>query len=80
VLRRISGPKKITGGYRKLHNDKHHHFSTDWTTGAQFPAEVIMGYFSLYHRVQTGSGAHQASYPMGTRDSYAESKAAEARS
>jgi hypothetical protein len=23
--------------------------------------------FSLLHSVQTGSGAHQASYPMGTR-------------
>jgi hypothetical protein len=23
-------------------------------------------YFSLCHRVQTGSGAHSASYPMGT--------------
>jgi len=26
--------------------------------------------FSLRHRVQTGSGAHQASYPMGTLGSY----------
>jgi hypothetical protein len=25
------------------------------------------GSFSLLHRVQTGSGAHPASYPMGTR-------------
>jgi hypothetical protein len=25
--------------------------------------------FSLHHRVQTGSGAHPASYPMGTRGS-----------
>jgi hypothetical protein len=24
------------------------------------------GYFSLWHHVQTGSGAHTASYPMGT--------------
>jgi hypothetical protein len=24
--------------------------------------------FSLYHSVQTGSGAHPASYPMGTTD------------
>jgi hypothetical protein len=28
------------------------------------------GNFSLHHRVQTGSGAHPASYPMGTRDSF----------
>jgi hypothetical protein len=25
------------------------------------------GNFSLHHRVQTGSGAHPASYPMGSR-------------
>jgi hypothetical protein len=28
------------------------------------PAEA--GNFSLHHRFQTGSGAHSASYPMGT--------------
>jgi hypothetical protein len=32
----------------------------------RFPAEA--GNFSLHHRVQNGSGAHPASYPMGTRD------------
>jgi hypothetical protein len=26
--------------------------------------------FSLHHRVQNGAGAHQASYPMGTRGSF----------
>jgi hypothetical protein len=37
---------------------------------------VILGFdsragnFSLYHRVQNGSGAHLASYPMGTRDAF----------
>jgi hypothetical protein len=31
----------------------------------QFPAGA--GNFSLHHRVQNGSGAHEASYPMGTR-------------
>jgi hypothetical protein len=34
--------------------------------------------FSLRHRVQTGSGAHAASYPVGTEDSYPEGKTAEA--
>jgi hypothetical protein len=33
------------------------------------------GNFSL-HRVQTGSGAHPASYPMGTSDSFVGGKAA----
>jgi len=34
------------------------------------------GNFSLHHRVQNGSGAHIASYPMGTRGSLPEDKAA----
>jgi hypothetical protein len=34
--------------------------------------------FSLLHVVQTGSGAHPASYPMGTRGSFLGGKAAEA--
>jgi hypothetical protein len=28
------------------------------------------GYFSPHHRIQTGSEAHPASYPMGTRDPF----------
>jgi hypothetical protein len=36
------------------------------------------GNFSLHHRVQNGSGAHPASYPMGTRCSFPGGKAAEA--
>jgi hypothetical protein len=39
----------------------------------QFPAGV--GNFSLHHRVQNGSGAHPASYPMSTRGSFSGSKA-----
>jgi hypothetical protein len=34
------------------------------------------GNFSLHHRVQNGSGAHPAFYPMGTRGSFAGGKAA----
>jgi len=36
------------------------------------------GIFSLRHRVQTGSGAHPASSPRGTGDSFLGSKVAEA--
>jgi hypothetical protein len=36
----------------------------DWDSRVRFPAEA--GKFSLHHRVQNGSGAHPASYPMGT--------------
>jgi hypothetical protein len=32
--------------------------------------------FSLHHRVQNGSGAHPASYPMGTRGFFPGGKAA----
>jgi hypothetical protein len=34
------------------------------------------GNFSLHHRVQTGSGAHPAFYPMGFRGYFSESKVA----
>jgi hypothetical protein len=42
--------------------------------GVRFPA--VPGNFSLRHHVQTGSGAHSASYPMGKRGSFPEGKAA----
>jgi hypothetical protein len=34
----------------------------------RFPA--VAENFSLHHRVQNGSGAHPASYSMGTRGSF----------
>jgi hypothetical protein len=37
---------------------------------------VGAGNFSLHHHVQNGSGAHPASYPMGTRGSFLGGKAA----
>jgi hypothetical protein len=42
----------------------------------RFPAGA--GNFSLHRRVQNGSGAHPASYPMGTSGSFSGGKAAEA--
>jgi hypothetical protein len=39
--------------------------TTGWTSGVRFPVEA--GIFFLRHSVQTGSDAHPASYPMGTR-------------
>jgi hypothetical protein len=36
------------------------------------------GNFSLHHHVQTGSGAHPASYPMDTRGSFPGGKVARA--
>jgi hypothetical protein len=46
----------------------------DRGSGVRLPAEA--GNFSLFHRVQTGSGAHLASCPMGIGVSFLESKAA----
>jgi hypothetical protein len=43
-------------------------------SGVRFP--VRTGNFSLHHRVQTGPGAHSASYQMGTRCSFPGGKAA----
>jgi hypothetical protein len=40
----------------------------------RFPAWA--GNFSLHYRVQNGSGAHPASYPMGTKGSFLVVKAA----
>jgi hypothetical protein len=40
----------------------------------RFPAGA--GNFSLHHRVQKGSGAHPASYPVGIRGSFPGGKAA----
>jgi len=40
----------------------------------RFPVEA--GNYSLHHRVQNGSGAHPASPPMDTRDSFPGGKAA----
>jgi hypothetical protein len=48
--------------------------ATGWTTGVRFPAGARD--FSLLHRVQTGSGAHPASYTIGTGGSFPGDKAA----
>jgi hypothetical protein len=45
-------------------------------SGVRVPAEC--GNFSLHHRVQTCSGVHPASYPVGTRGSFPGNKSAEA--
>jgi hypothetical protein len=44
--------------------------------GSRFRFPAGAGNFSLHHRVQNSSGAHPASYPMGTRDSFPGGKAA----
>jgi hypothetical protein len=46
----------------------------DRGSGVRFPAGA--GNFSLHHRIQNGSGAHPASYPMGARGSFPGGKVA----
>jgi hypothetical protein len=48
-------------------------FATEFRTCSYF---MCRGNFSLHHRVKSGSWAHPASYPMGTRGSFLGSKAA----
>jgi len=48
--------------------------ATGWMIGVRFPAEVRN--FSIRYRVKSGSGAHPASYPMGTVFPFPWSKAA----
>jgi hypothetical protein len=48
----------------------------DRDSRVRFPAGA--GNFSLHHRVQNGSDAHPASYPMGNRGSFPGGRAAEA--
>jgi len=49
----------------------------DWGFRVRFP--VGAGNFSLHHCVQKGSGAHPASYPMGTSGSFPGGTAARGR-
>jgi hypothetical protein len=52
-------------------------WATGWTIGVLgFDSRRGGGNFSLHHRVQNGSGAHPASYPMRTRVSFPGGKAA----
>jgi hypothetical protein len=44
--------------------------------GSRVRLTAGVGNFSLHHRVQNGSGAHPASYQMGTEGSFTGGKAA----
>jgi hypothetical protein len=46
-----------------------------WARWSAFRVPAGAGNFSLHHRIQTGSGTHPASYPMGTRGSLPDGKA-----
>jgi hypothetical protein len=51
-----------------------YHWATGCMTGNSSPGRGWE--FFLHHRVQTGTGVHPASYPMGSRASYPGGKAA----
>jgi hypothetical protein len=44
--------------------------------GSRVRFQAGAGNFSIHHCVQNGYGAHPASYPMGTRDTFPGGKAA----
>jgi hypothetical protein len=50
------------------------HGLDDWGSRVRVPEEA--GNFFLHHRIQNGSGAHTASYPMGTGGAFPGGKAA----
>jgi hypothetical protein len=72
--RKILHPKKIRAGIGQWYSTE---LQAGWS-GVRVPAGA--GNCYLYRRVQTGSEAHPASYPMGTKGSFSGSKAAGARS
>jgi hypothetical protein len=59
--------------YFKMNRESSVGISTGWMIRVRFPA--VHG-FTLLHGVKTGSGAHPASYPMGTRVYFSGGKAA----
>jgi hypothetical protein len=60
----------------KLHKNEEKILLDD--RGSRVRFLVGAGNFSLHHRVQNDSGAHPASYPMGTMGSFPRGKAAKA--
>jgi hypothetical protein len=64
---------KPTVGNKSLHESSNDN-GVRVGSRVRFPAGA--GNFSLHHRVQNGSGAYPASYPMGTMGSFLGGKAA----
>jgi hypothetical protein len=51
-------------------------FEVTYPLNLQLYASHYIQHISLHHRVQTGSGVHPPSYPVGTRGSFPGGKAA----
>jgi len=61
----------VTIKYRLLYQpSQNRDCATGWTTGVWFPIGGSDGILPPHHRVQTGFGAHPATYPIGTRGSF----------
>jgi hypothetical protein len=72
-----------TSAVTPLHTYEYHDYFCDIALGYGLDdrgSRVLFstgaGNFSLHHRVQTGSEAHPASHPIGTRGSFLGGKAA----
>jgi hypothetical protein len=63
-------------GRRRLWSPDKEFIRLEQECGSRVRSPSGAGNFSLHHRVQNGSGAHPASYPMGIRGSFPGGKAA----
>jgi hypothetical protein len=70
----VSGAGGMHGGGERCLQRPLGYGLDDRGSTVSFPAGA--GNFSLHHRVQNGSEAHPASYPMATRGSFPGDKAA----
>jgi hypothetical protein len=71
---KLSGPQSRCVHCAETYNMKMRNRLDNRGSRVRFLAET--GNISLHHRVQNGSGAHPASYPMGTGGSFTGGKAA----
>jgi len=60
----ITSPVRVAFRYHFL--EKQSRDSSVHRLGVRFPAGIMMGFSSFCDCVQTGSGTHPASYPLGT--------------
>jgi len=57
-------------------NSQYSDKATGRVTRVWFPVRAVKGLFPLCHYMHTSSGAHLASYPMGTKSSFPRGKVA----
>jgi hypothetical protein len=72
TIKNVSSSWRTYHHYTQMSRNSSVRIAMGFRARDRFPAG---GKFSLLHRVHTGSGAHQASYPMGTGDPFTGDKA-----